>query len=194
MWYPRWHMHPIVLLYKKKEPVFPMSYRSCLWGHCLVTWIVQYVSYENFVKELTGPAQERWWPKRKKKPTAYLPSQSGKSKQSNGESHDLNARITRLHVKLDSYSMFLIVFLCFLTRKSQRFRFKNRCNTCVPPGDADDTIDCFHPWPRIDTATPRVLKPTAVGLTVVSVDCRFLNALRTSRISCTDHASATGLV
>lgn len=77
--------------------------------------------------------------RREKIPSAHLPSQSGKNKQSNEESHDLNARITRLHVKLDSYSMFLIVFLCFLTRKSKRFRFKNRCNTCVPPGDADDT-------------------------------------------------------
>ena len=72
-------------------------------------------------------------------PSAGLPSQSGKSKQANGESHALNARITKLHVKLDSYSMCLIVFLCFLTRKSKRFRFKkgNHCSTCVSPADAE---------------------------------------------------------
>jgi len=72
--------------------------------------MVEYVRYENFVdcegtdRTCTGAvvAEE------KKIPSAYLPSQSGKNKQSNGESHDLNARITRLHVKLDSYSMFLI--------------------------------------------------------------------------------------
>jgi len=77
--------------------------------------------------------------RRGKIPSASLLSQSGKNKQSNGESHDLNARITRLRVKLDSYSTFLIFFLCFLTRKSKRFGFKNRCNTCVPSGSADDT-------------------------------------------------------
>lgn len=131
----------------------------------------------------------------KKIPSTYLPSQSGKSKQSNGESHGLNARITRLHVKLDSYSMFLIVFLCFLTWKSKRFRFKNRCNTCAPPGDADDTQLIVFTLDR-ELILPRHVywNQRWDYITVVSVDCRFLNALRTSRISCTDHASATGLV
>lgn len=132
--------------------------------------------------------------RREKIPSAYLPFQSGKNKHSNGESHDLNARITRLHVKLDSYSMFLIVFLCFLTRKSKRFRFKNRCNTCVPPGGADTRLFSSLTEKWCCHATCIETDSGGIVSAIVIVAWKFLNALRTSRISCTDHACPTGLV